>query len=92
LTTILAADVSSYNRHIGIDEAGTADALHAHQAVLRPISEPQGGRLTDTVGDSVLTGLMRPGPNVDASRRHPHDEHVTPPNRDDVRAAFGGAL
>ncbi len=39
---------------MGIDEAGTAQALRAHLDAARPIVERHGGRIVNTTGDGVL--------------------------------------
>src|SRR5258705_5814713 len=54
LTAILAADVAGYSRLMGLDEAGTAKALHEHRAVVDPIVARYGGRIVKTTGDGVL--------------------------------------
>src|SRR5258705_6907654 len=54
LTAILAADVAGYSRLMGLDEAGTAKALHEHRAVVVPIVVRYGGRIVKTAGDGVL--------------------------------------
>ena len=36
LAAILAADVAGYSRLMGLDEAGTADALREHRAATDP--------------------------------------------------------
>ena len=54
LAAILAADVAGYSRLMGLDEAGTAQALREHRAASDPIVARHGGRLVKTTGDGVL--------------------------------------
>jgi adenylate cyclase len=55
LAAILAADVASYSRLMGIDEEGTHQALKAHRDELvdLKITEHR-GRIVKTTGDGVL--------------------------------------
>jgi len=54
LAAILAADVAGYSRLMGLDEAGTAQALRDHRAAAHPLVAEQGGRIVKTTGDGVL--------------------------------------
>jgi hypothetical protein len=50
----LAADVAGYSRLMGLDEAGTAQALREHRTVADPVVARHGGRIVRTTGDGVL--------------------------------------
>src|SRR5207244_4532261 len=54
LAAILAADVAGYSRLMGLDEAGTAQALREHRAAADPLIAQHGGRVVKTTGDGVL--------------------------------------
>jgi TolB-like protein len=54
LAAILAADVVGYSRLMGIDEAGTAQALREHRAAADPPITQHGGRIVKTTGDGIL--------------------------------------
>jgi TolB-like protein/class 3 adenylate cyclase len=54
LAAILAADVAGYSRLMGLDEAGTAQALRDHRAAADPLIAQHGGRIVKTTGDGVL--------------------------------------
>ena len=54
LTAILAADMVGYSRLIGLDEAGTVQALREHRAAADPLIAEHGGRVVKTTGDGVL--------------------------------------
>lgn len=55
LAAILAADVVSYSRLMGKDEAGTLAALKAHQvALINPEIEKHRGRIVKLMGDGML--------------------------------------
>jgi adenylate cyclase len=55
LAAILAADVVSFSRLMGQDEAGTLAALKARrQGVLQPLVARHGGRIFKITGDGVL--------------------------------------
>jgi adenylate cyclase len=55
LTAILAADVVSYSRLIGVDEAGTLAALRAHRReLIDPKISEHHGRMVKTTGDGML--------------------------------------
>ena len=54
LAAILAADVAGYSRLMGLDEAGTAQALREHHAVAEPLVTRRGGRIVKTTGDGAL--------------------------------------
>ena len=54
LSAILAADIASYSRLMGQDEAATVRDLKGHQAVILPLVARHGGRIIDTAGDGVL--------------------------------------
>ncbi|MBV8334576.1 MAG: hypothetical protein JO358_03840 [Alphaproteobacteria bacterium] len=60
LTAVLAADMVGYSRLMGLDEAGTAQALREHRAAADPLIAEHGGRVVKTTGDGVLIG--GPGP------------------------------
>jgi adenylate cyclase len=55
LTAILAADIVGYSRLMGLDEAGTVQALREHRSVADPLIAQHGGRVVKTTGDGVLT-------------------------------------
>jgi class 3 adenylate cyclase len=54
LAAILAADMVGYSRLMGVDEAGTAQALREHRAAADPLVAEHGGRIVKTTGDGVL--------------------------------------
>ena len=54
LAAILAADIVGYSRLMGLDEAGTVQALREHRAAADPIIGERGGRIVKTTGDGVL--------------------------------------
>jgi adenylate cyclase len=54
LAAILAADVAGYSRLMGLDEAGTVQALREHRAAADPLVAHHGGRIVKTTGDGVL--------------------------------------
>src|SRR6266478_4860757 len=54
LAAILAADVAGYSRLMGLDEAGTAQALRGHRTAADPLIAEHGGRIVKTTGDGVL--------------------------------------
>jgi adenylate cyclase len=55
LSAVLAADVASYSRLIGLDEEGTVSALTAHRTeVFEPSIAHHRGRLVKTTGDGLL--------------------------------------
>src|SRR5215813_12941999 len=54
LAAILAADIAGYSRLMGLDEAGTAQALRGHRAAADPLIARHGGRIVKTTGDGVL--------------------------------------
>jgi len=55
LAAIVAADVVGYSRLMGVDEAGTLDALRARRSsVIDPNLAQFGGRVVKTTGDGLL--------------------------------------
>jgi len=54
LAAILAADIVGYSRLMGLDEAGTAQALREHRAAADPLIAEHGGRIVKTTGDGIL--------------------------------------
>src|SRR4249919_1086535 len=54
LAAIVAADVAGYSRLMGLDEVGTARALHEHRAVTDALVAKHGGRLVKSTGDGLL--------------------------------------
>src|SRR2546421_2194971 len=54
LAAIVAGDVASYSRLMGLDEVGTARTLREHRAVTDALVEKHGGRLVKSTGDGVL--------------------------------------
>ena len=54
LTTILAADIVSYSKHMSTNEEGTLRTLKRHMIVIEPIVNAQNGRIFDTAGDAFL--------------------------------------
>jgi class 3 adenylate cyclase len=49
LAAILAADVAGYSRLMGLDEAGTAQALREHRAAANPLIAQHGGRTSRSI-------------------------------------------
>jgi adenylate cyclase len=54
LAAILAADIVGYSRLMGLDEAGTAQAVRDHRFAVDPLITEHGGRVFKTTGDGVL--------------------------------------
>ena len=54
LAAILAADIVGYSRLMGLDEAGTAQAVRDHRVAADPLITEHGGRVFKTTGDGVL--------------------------------------
>ena len=55
LAAIVAADVVGYSRMMGLDEAGTLQALLAHRSeLISPLADSHGGRIVKTTGDGAL--------------------------------------
>jgi adenylate cyclase len=54
LAAILAADIVGYSRLMGLDEAGTAQAVREHRVAADPLITQHGGRVFKTTGDGVL--------------------------------------
>jgi class 3 adenylate cyclase len=54
LSAILAANVASYSRLMGLDEVGIARTLREHRAVTYAIVAKHGGRIVKTTGDGAL--------------------------------------
>jgi len=54
LAAILAADMVGYSRLMGLDEAGTVQALREHGDAGDPLIAEHGGRVFKTTGDGVL--------------------------------------
>jgi len=54
LAAILSADVVGYSRLMGLDEAGTAQALREHRIAADPLITQHGGRIVKTTGDGIL--------------------------------------
>jgi adenylate cyclase len=54
LAAILAADIVGYSRLMGLDEAGTVQAMREHRAAADPIIAEHGGRVFKTTGDGLL--------------------------------------
>ncbi len=62
LTTIVAADVAGYSRLMGTDDEGTLAALRAHRSeLIDPKIAEHGGRIANTVGDSILREIHNTG-------------------------------
>src|SRR6516225_5344266 len=61
LAAILAADVVGYSRLMGLDEAGTAQAVREHRAAADPRIAEHGGRVFKTTGDGVLIAARLEG-------------------------------
>ena len=67
-TTILAADVVGFSRHMGNDEAGTLGALRAlREQVWDPQIGRYGGTVFSTAGDGLVAGFEQPDLAVKAS-------------------------
>jgi class 3 adenylate cyclase len=59
LAAILSADVVGYSRLMGIDEAGTLDALRAHRAeLIDPTIVEHNGRTVKLMGDGLLVEFV----------------------------------
>ena len=54
LAAILAADMVGYSRLMGLDEAGTAQAVREHRVAADPLITEHGGRVVRTTGDGIL--------------------------------------
>lgn len=54
LTTILAADVVSYSKHMSKNEEGTLRTLQRLMTVIEPVVDTHNGRIFDTAGDAFL--------------------------------------
>lgn len=54
LTTILAADVVSYSKHMAENEEATLQNLKRHMAVIEPLVAAQNGRIFYTTGDGFI--------------------------------------
>jgi adenylate cyclase len=54
LAAIVAADVAAYSRLMSQDEVGTLRALTAHREVMDCLIGEHGGRIANTVDDSVI--------------------------------------
>ena len=54
LAAILSADMVGYSRLMGLDEAGTAQALREHRTAADPLITQHGGRIVKTTGDGIL--------------------------------------
>jgi class 3 adenylate cyclase len=54
LAAILAADVVSYSRLMGVDDVRTVRDLKGHQAAVLPMVTEFGGRIIDTAGNGIL--------------------------------------
>jgi TolB-like protein/class 3 adenylate cyclase len=54
LAAILAADIVGYSRLMGLDEAGTVQALRDHRGAADPLIAQHGGRIAKTTGDGGL--------------------------------------
>jgi TolB-like protein len=54
LAAILAADMVGYSRLMGLDEAGTAQALREHRGAADPLIAQHGGRVFKMTGDGLL--------------------------------------
>ncbi len=58
LAAILAADVASYSRLMGKDEAGTRGRFNDQlDTVIRPAIDEYQGRLVKTMGDGFFGGV-----------------------------------
>ena len=54
LAAILAADIVGYSRLMGLDEAGTVQAVREHRVAADPLIAQHDGRIFETTGDGVL--------------------------------------
>lgn len=54
LTTILAADIVGYSKHMAADEDATLRNLQRHMSGIKPLIEAKGGRIFHTTGDGFL--------------------------------------
>ena len=54
LAAILATDIVGYSRLMGLNEAGTAQALREHRAASDPLVTRHGGRIVKATGDGIL--------------------------------------
>ena len=67
-TTILAADVVGFSRHMGNDETGTLEALRTlRENVWDPHIGRHGGTVYSTAGDGLVAGFDKPDLAVKAS-------------------------
>lgn len=60
LTTILAADVVSFSKMMGNDEAATLAALKSCRAIIDGLIEEHHGRIFGSAGDSVIADFSSP--------------------------------
>src|SRR6516225_9480288 len=51
---LAAADIVGYSRLMGLDEAGTVQALREHRSAADPLIADHGGRIVKTTGDGLL--------------------------------------
>ncbi len=54
LSAVLSADVKSYSRLMGQDEAGTVDRLKEYRALMTDLIQKYRGRVVDSPGDNIL--------------------------------------
>jgi adenylate cyclase len=89
LAAILAADVVGYSRLMEADERATVATLDGQRAIFRQHVSGHGGRIVDTVGDSVLavfasaTGAVKAAVAIQADLRVSNEDLP-----DDKRMAF----
>lgn len=81
LTTIFAADVAEYSRHISEDEDSALLQLRDLREIMDSIITDHGGRIANTAGDSVIaefgspTECVRAAVQIQHQHRH-HNEEV----------------
>ena len=67
LTAILAADVAGYSRLMGIDEVRTVRDLAQRREIMDRLVAEHGGRIVNSVGDSVLAEFTSASSAVEAA-------------------------
>src|SRR4051794_32850427 len=85
LSAILAADVAGYSRLMGINEVRTVSQLTERREIMDGLINDHGGRVVNSVGDSVLAEFPSASSAVEASlaiqRAIDQANKSTPPDR-----------
>ena len=81
LTTIFAADVAEYSRHISQNEDSALNQLHHLRKIMDDVIADHGGRIANTAGDSVIAEFGSPTECVRAAvqiqqRHKDHNETI----------------